>query len=143
MNFNEIARPRKCGFILIIFCFLSLVMASVVPFNGSSGGTYAFTSPTTATADSLGNSTIIGPFRSHEELNLTATGIEGTITWMSADGSTMVAVVAGTFTSATTVAGTYLVTGGTGRFEGASGSASFNATLLGPDTSFSGQLTSH
>lgn len=144
---DVMAWPRRIGFALITFCFLALALASNVPFSGSSAGMYAFTSGTTATVDSFGKSTIMGPFQSHEDLTLSSTGaVVGTITWTSADGSTIVADVAGAFTSPTTVSGTYLVTGGTGRFEGAAGSASFTATLLGPDTvsaSFSGQLTAH
>jgi hypothetical protein len=132
--------------LVLTFCVLGLSLAGVVPFAGNSNGNYAFTSPTTATVNSLGRSTILGPFRSHEDLTFTATGIEGTITWMTADGLTMTADISGGFTSATTVGGTYTVTGGTGRLEGASGSAEFIATLTGPDTvsaTFSGELDSH
>jgi hypothetical protein len=146
-NFNALVGVGKVGamfFVLLAFCF---ALAGDVPFNGASSGNYAFTSQTTATVDSYGHATIVGPFRSHEDLTINATGgVTGEIDWMAADGSVMTAQVNGQFTSATSVEGTYTVTGGTGRFEGAAGTANFVANITGPDTvgaSFSGTLSSH
>jgi hypothetical protein len=147
MSSCRIARTPRFGAILVVLCILAIAAAGSVPFNGSSNGSVLFTSQTTATVDSLGHATILGPFRSHEELTLTATGIVGDIDWMTADGSTMSAAVDGTFTSQLTVSGTYTVTGGTGRLAGASGTGNFEATLS-PDLArvsvrFTGALDSH
>ena len=144
LSLPRVGRIGAMLFVLTAFC---LVLAGTVPFNGSSAGSVTFTSPTTATVESLGHATILGPFRSHENLVLGAGGsITGTITWMTADGSTMLADVNGGFTSGNTAAGTYTITGGTGRMEGASGTGNFTATLdqnFNVSVTFTGELESH
>jgi len=147
MNILCVSRNGKIGATLLALCVIGLAIAGVVPFKGSSAGAVVFTSQTTATVDSFGHATILGPFRSHEDLVLGAGGsITGTITWMTADGSTMLANVNGGFTSGNTAAGTYTITGGTGRLEGASGTGNFTATLdqnLNVSVTFTGELDSH
>ena len=146
MNILCVSRNGKIGATLLALCVIGLAIAGVVPFKGSSAGAVVFTSQTTATVDSFGHATILGPFRSHENLTITATGmVEGTITWMTADGSTMTADVSAPFTPPT-LSGTYTITGGTGRLEGASGTGNFTATLdqnLNVSVTFTGELDSH
>ena len=146
MKANPFLRAGKLGAMILALLAFCLVLAGDVPFNGASSGNYLFTSATTATVDSYGHATILGPFRSHEDLNVNVPYVTGEIDWMTADGSTMTATVDGAFTSATNVTGTYTVTGGTGRLEGAAGTANFSANITGADTvsaSFTGTLSSH
>jgi hypothetical protein len=78
-----------------------------------------------------GQSTHLGRFSRHEVLQIDGTGgIIGTIDFTAANSDVLSVQVTGQFISATTAVGTYTVTGGTGRFAGATGSASFVAVSL-------------
>ena len=117
-----------------------------VPFQGRAEGAIASVSPDPAgvvlTVRAHGNATLLGQF-SREEVVLfnPVTGtLTGNVVFTAANGAQLFGTVAGGFTSATTVTGTYTFTGGTGRFTNASGSAAFN--LSTPDgTHFSVEFT--
>ena len=103
-----------------------------VPFKGSAEGAIVSASPDPAgllvTVIADGNATHLGRFSREEVLLLNpGTGtIAGTIVFTAANGDQLSGLVAGQFTSPTTVAGTYTFTGGTGRFENATGQADFS-----------------
>jgi len=78
------------------------------------------------TVDGTGQATHLGQFTRHEEVVLHADGtVEGSIVFFAANDDRLFVSVAGGFTSANTTAGTYTITGGTGRFTDATGSASW------------------
>ena len=106
--------------------------AATVPFKGSAEGGIVSATPgpdgvlLRVLAD--GQATHLGQF-SREELvlfNPIAGTIAGTIVFTAANSDQLSGTVAGQFTSATTVAATYTFTGGTGRFQNASGEADFS-----------------
>ena len=79
------------------------------------------------TATGIGTATQLGKFTRTESLLLNPnTGtFTGTITFIAADESELYCSVAGGFTGPNTAAGSYTITGGTGRFADASGEAHF------------------
>ena len=122
-----------------------------VPFKGSADGAIVSASPdpggllVTVIAD--GEATYLGQFSRDEVLVLNpGTGtIAGTIVFTAANGDQLFGEVTGQFTSTTTVAGTYTFTGGTGRFENATGEADFSLTtadLVHFEVEFAGSLSS-
>jgi hypothetical protein len=103
-----------------------------VPFKGGAEGAIVSATPDPAgllvTVIAEGDATYLGRF-SREEILLLNPGtgtIAGTIVFTAANGDQLSGVVAGQFTSPTTVAGTYTFTGGTGRFGNATGEADFS-----------------
>jgi len=105
-----------------------------VPMKGSGSGmiTAAVPGPNGVEISAIGegHATHLGKFTREESIVLNpATGIlSGTMVFTAADGSEMYGDFAGAFTGPNTAAGTYTFTGGTGRFENASGTASFSVT---------------
>jgi hypothetical protein len=80
------------------------------------------------TADGAGEATHLGRFTRHAVAVVHGDGtFMGTVTFIAANGDRLYADIDGAFTSATTIEGTYTFTGGTGRFEDASGDADFEA----------------
>jgi hypothetical protein len=79
------------------------------------------------TASVTGEATYLGRFTGTETvvLNLTDGAFVGTRVFIAANGDRLYADVKGAFTSATTAEGTFTFTGGTGRFQDASGEADF------------------
>ena len=108
-----------------------------VPFKGSAEGAVVDTVPgplgVELTVLAEGRATHLGRFTREESLLLDVSNgaIAGTVVFTAANGDQLTGVVAGQFTSPTTVAGTYTFTGGTGRFANASGEADFS--LITPD----------
>jgi hypothetical protein len=108
-----------------------------VPFKGSAVGAVvsATPGPTGVLLRVLaeGQATHLGKFTREEVLLLNpATGAAtGTAVFTAANGDQLFAAVAVQFTSPTTVVGTFNFTGGTGRFESATGGA--GASLFTPD----------
>lgn len=108
-----------------------------VPLRGTATGSVVSVTPTPAgvllTALASGNSTQLGHFDRVEELLLDpGTGaFTGTIVFFAANDDELHVTLAGGFVSGTTALGTYTVVGGTGRFDGATGSAAFEA--VSPD----------
>jgi hypothetical protein len=93
-----------------------------------------------------GHATHLGKYTRTEELNLDpATGsFTGALTFTAANGDQVACTVTCQFVSAADAVGEYVITGGTGRFENASGSASFSASMTGATTfrvSFDGDIT--
>jgi hypothetical protein len=113
---------------------------SQVPFRGSMSGTATITpvAPpivsvllvTSGEANQLGHFTLRAP-HTVNQATLTASG---TYTFTAADGSTLTASLSGTATVVVpgelAIAETGVITGGTGRFEGATGSFSTQRTFF-------------
>jgi hypothetical protein len=79
------------------------------------------------TATATGETTHLGRFTGNETvvLDLADGTFAGTRVFVAANGDLLYADVEGAFTSATTAEGTFTFTGGTGRFQNASGEADF------------------
>ena len=111
----------------------------LVPFRGEMSGTATITPiappivsvvlETSGHANQLGAFTLVAP-HTVNQATLTATG---TYTFTAADGSTLTATLAGTATLVApgqlSIAETGTITGGTGRFEGATGTFSTQRTF--------------
>jgi hypothetical protein len=139
VNLKEQERIMKnrviCG--IIAFALLSTIgqaAAKEVPMKGSGSGmiTAAVPGPNGVEISAVGDgeATHLGKFTREESILLNpATGeATGSIVFTAADGSLLYCDFAGAFTGANTIAGTYTFTGGTGRFEDASGTAYFIVT---------------
>jgi hypothetical protein len=122
-----------------------------VPFSGSAEGAIVSAAPDPAgllvTVIAEGKATYLGQFTREEVLLLNpGTGtIAGTVVFTAANGDQLSGVVAGQFPSPTTVDGTYTFTGGTGRFENATGEADFSlatADSIHFEVEFAGSLSS-
>ena len=106
-----------------------------VPFKGDARGTITGVLPgpggITLSGVAVGHATHLGRFTREEQIVLDPlTGaFTGTIVFTAADRDQIHCTLAGQFTSLTDAAGTYTITGGTGRFEGAAGGADFVASL--------------
>jgi hypothetical protein len=135
----------------VVFCPDRVRASNSVPFKGSAEGGIVSASPDPAgllvmvIAD--GDATHLGRFSREEVLLLDpGTGtIAGTIVFTAANGDQLSGVAAGQFTSPTTVAGTYAFTGGTGRFENATGAAEFSLVIADRihfEAEFAGSLSS-
>jgi len=124
---------------LVLLAALTVVFGShcvsasdSVPFKGSGGGAIVSASPDPAglllRVIAQGNATYLGKFSREETvlLNPAAGTIAGTVVFTAANGDQLSGVLVGQFTSATTVAGTYTFTGGTGRFQNTTGEADFS-----------------
>jgi hypothetical protein len=112
----------------------------LVPFRGEMAGTATITPiappivsvvlETSGQASQLGRFTLVAP-HTVNQATLTATG---NYTFTAADGSTLTATLAGTATLVApgqlSIAETGTITGGTGRFEGATGSFSTQRTFF-------------
>jgi hypothetical protein len=120
------------------------------PIEGSGEGQVTGVSPEGALiAESAGTATHLGKFTRTESVFVDGFAISGTIVFTAANGDELRATFAGAFTSPTTAEGRYTFVGGTGRFEGATGAADFEATTeTTPDgvthlaVSFEGQISS-
>ena len=116
---------------------LSLI-AKEVPMKGSGSGQITSFTPgpngVAITAEGSGEATHLGRFTRTEEILLNpATGaFTGSIIFIAADGSELHCDFTGALTGPATAGGTYTFTGGTRRFEGASGEASFSITQSDP-----------
>ena len=77
--------------------------------------------------ESVGNATHLGRFTKSELLYIDYPAISGSAVFTAADGAQFSATYVGGFTTPTTAEGVYTITGGTGRFAGATGMVSFQA----------------
>jgi len=107
------------------------VRAATRPFSGSAEG--AITGqvpPATLLVDVAGNATHLGQFTRHEEITFTGPGtFTGTLTFVAANGDELDAEFSGHFIDADNAVGSYTFTPtGTGRFDDATGSATFAAS---------------
>ncbi|HET8669175.1 MAG TPA: hypothetical protein VFM05_00715 [Candidatus Saccharimonadales bacterium] len=105
------------------------------PFKGNAEGTIIGVLPgpggITLSGVAEGNATYLGRFTREEQIlldPLTGTFV-GTIVFTAANGDRLLCTLTGRFTSLTDATGTYTFTGGTGRFEHATGGADFVVTL--------------
>jgi hypothetical protein len=133
---------NRCGTLLLaLFTFMMFHpcarAAEEVPFKGFAAGAITGMEPgpagVTITVHAVGNSTQLGRFTREETLLLdpATMTVTGTIVFTAANGDQLIAIVAGAFTSPTTVEGTYTFNGGTGRYADAVGSAVFVASTNG------------
>ena len=122
------------GFVALVL-FACITQAATVPMKGTGIGQITSQTPgptgVAITAVGEGEATHLGKFTREENilLNPENNTLTGTIIFTAADGSELYCGFVGAFTGATTVAGTYTFTGGTGRFDGATGGAFFNVEL--------------
>jgi hypothetical protein len=100
-----------------------------VPFRGSAKGIIAgMVPPNELIIESTGTATHLGHFTRDERLFLNPDGsFSGTIVFTAANGDELWTEFEGAFTSPTTADGIYTFIGGTGRFQDAIGSATFEA----------------
>jgi hypothetical protein len=135
---------RVLGTLTLAFAVFSLAgtasllaATGATPWKGRASGAVTAAVPVSGgvilTTHAEGQSTHLGRFTRVETSFLDgATGaIDGSMVITAADGDQLFVTIAGGFISPNDVTGTYDVTGGTGRFEGASGGATF--ALRTPD----------
>lgn len=129
--------PLLLAALTVVSGHSSLFAGEPVPFKGNAEGAIVSAAPDpgglVVRVLAEGYASHLGRFSREEVLILNpATGtVTGTIVFTAANGDQLFGVVAGQFTSPTTVAGTYTFTGGTGRFQNATGGAAF--ALSTPD----------
>ncbi len=121
-----------------------------VPFKGRAAltptGAIPIGDDLQLSAAATGVATHLGRFTRTEMLLVDQFGVfqEGTMTFTAANGDELYADVEGGFTAAdlSAAAGSYIFTGGTGRFHNASGSAQFVAVAseTGYDVTFDGKV---
>ena len=103
-----------------------------VPFQGSAEGAIVGVAPNPAgvvlTVQAEGNAAHLGRFSREETIlfNPVTGTLTGAIVFTAANGDQLFGTVQGGFVSATEATGTYTFTGGTGRFQNASGGAEFS-----------------
>jgi hypothetical protein len=126
--------------VLAIVCAAPVASASTaVPFNGSSSGTFAASSPTTVALtgtghyEHLGNTIFTGTSTSTGGAACGGFAATEKDTYTGANGDKVFLTVVDSLCPTSTpgvfhVSGTFTVTGGTGRFEHASGSGTISAT---------------
>ena len=114
------------------------------PFKGVAKGTITNFSPPNIEAEYTGNATHLGRFTRFEKATLGPNGAaSGTIDFVAANGDELHVTFTGSFVSPTTITGTYTIDGGTGRFEGATGTAIFeaNTDFQHVDVTFDGTIS--
>jgi hypothetical protein len=118
--------------------------ARPVPFQGRAD--LVITNPQPLTAFARGNATHLGRFTRTETIvvNPNTGTFTGTLVFTAANGDRLYAEADGHFTSPNgdSAEGTYLFTGGTGRFQNASGQAEFTVKpdQVGFDVTFKGTI---
>ena len=116
------------------------------PFKGIVAGAITGIAPSGAlVVVAIGEATHLGNFTRTEYVFLGPGGaIAGSLVFTAANGDQLSADFSGNFTSPTTAEGTYTLTGGTGRFRDATGTASFQATTsdgIQIEVSFEGSIS--
>jgi hypothetical protein len=132
--FNICSR-RAVSPVLMIIAIVALALPAragqQVPFKGyaddmatsfepTPDGGFHLTNAATGKATHLGRFTRVGSGDIHPDGTL-----EATLVWTAANGDQLFSDVEVTSLTATTITGTYIFTGGTGRFKNASGAADF------------------
>lgn len=115
------------------------------PFKGSAEGYItAQIPPNGLFLEMSGEATHLGHFTREEYAYIGADGsVVGTIVFTAANGDELWVEIDGGFTSANDVEGLYIVRGGTGRFQGATGEAAFKAytpDFVYAEVTFSGTI---
>ena len=138
----KVRRPLFLAVIAVAAVSLTIIAASAVaaetPFKGTvNADETVVPSPPTAslTRDGTGTATYLGRYTEHivMTINLPTLSSTGTATFTAANGDTLTATVIGqaTRTGPTTlsIVEVYTITGGTGRFAGATGTLTLERTL--------------
>jgi len=115
--------------LVLLVCITQAATVKEVPMRGNGSGQITGQNGAVITAIGQGEATQLGKFTREEVITLNDGTATGTMVFTAADGSQLFCEFVGAFTSAATVAGEYIFTGGTGRFDGATGAAFFNITL--------------
>ena len=115
--------------LVLLACITQAATLKEVPMKGNGSGQITGQNGAVITAIGQGEATQLGKFTREEVITLNDGTATGTIVFTAADGSQLFCEFVGAFTSVATVAGEYTFTGGTGRFDGATGAAFFNITL--------------
>src|SRR4051794_11778384 len=98
-----------------------------VPFKGRAAVVVTGADGNHLTTSGVGEATHLGRYTRTEDLFLHGDGsFHGTVVFTAANGDQLFVEFTGGFTSPTMAAGTYTITGGTGRFSDASGEATFS-----------------
>jgi hypothetical protein len=120
-------------FAVVLAFVIPLMAKDNVPFKGD--GDEVITSAQQVsdglhfTVFTTGHATHLGEFTRQATAVLQSNGaVTGTVVWTAANGDQLLANLAAGFVSPTTAVGTYSFTGGTGRFDNASGEANFKST---------------
>ena len=115
-----------------------------VPFKGRAEYTLTAVEPDgTLRYSGTGNATHLGLFTADASLFPDGDGkFSATATFTAANGDQLFLIAEGAFTSPTSVVGTATITGGTGRFEGATGDADFMdiTSIVLVDQTFEGTI---
>jgi len=140
---NALAHSKNSTILLLLTALsLTTITASAsqnLPFRLGDEGTITFTSQSTATTAGTGNATLLGRVRSEGNLAIVGVAscgegfaVEMQDTFTAANGDrVMTAITMQLCPIAPGIyhgVGTYIVTGGTGRFAGATGSGVFDGT---------------
>jgi hypothetical protein len=152
---NRLLSFRQLAFVVTALTILRFCptasAAPPVPFRGSAdlmvtGAEELPPAGRRLTAFATGQATHLGRFTRTETVivDLSTGTFTGTLEFVAANGDRLNADLDGHFTSPTgeSAEGTYVFTGGTGRFQNASGEAAFEITADGMtfDVSFSGTI---
>jgi hypothetical protein len=152
---NRLLSFRQLAFSATALTILGLCLAASaappVPFRGRAdlvitGAEELPPASRLLTAAATGQATHLGRFTRTETLLVDQSNgtFTGTLVFTAANGDQLNADVEGHFTSPTgeSAEGTYLFTGGTGRFQNASGQAAFEVTPdeVGFDVTFDGEI---
>ena len=131
---NQIGRTARLVMVFsaILGFALSASADHQIPFQGLANATLTGAEPAPdglhVTAVGTGQATHLGRFTREEHTVLHEDGtIEGSLTFVAANGDLLCVDFVGAFTSQNTAQGTYSITGGTGRSTSASGEAAFVA----------------
>lgn len=134
MRFTKAARWVAAAFVAAVMTAALGTTAAKASaeraFRGHTDGTIQFTSldPLQATITGSGQAAHMGNFTRLEHVTIDGAAVEGDITLTDVStGDQIFISFEGAFVSGNDVEGTYTIEGGTGRFDGATGTAAFAA----------------
>ena len=137
----KIRRPQLVG-LVAAFAVASIAVTAVAaetPFKGTANATETGTVVfpiRSITREGGGTATQLGKYTSHltGQINLLTSHLTGAATFTAANGDTLTTTVSGQGTPTTTpgvlsIVEVYTITGGTGRFAGATGAFTLDSTV--------------
>ena len=132
MRFTKTARWVAAAFVAAVMTAALGTSAATASaeraFRGSTSGTIEFTSQSTATVTGSGTATHMGTYTRLEHVTIAGGSVSGDITLTDVPSGDQIFIeYEGHFVSGNDIEGTYEITGGTGRFDGATGEATFTA----------------